>query len=178
MCDYYNSKCAEYKDNTRKLWQLINNHVGKCKHRGSIIPYITVKGLKTYNPDKITNSFQQFYTNLEESLASKIVPGNKTIEEYIGNIPKTLNSLVMRPTSRKELEELINDMPNKTSSGHNQVSNKLLKDLSNSITFPLTIVFNQSLESGVFPDLMKMVEVIPLYKGKEQDIMKHSCLTL
>ena len=171
MHNYYNSKCVEYKDNTRKLWQLINNHVGKCKQCGSIIPYIMVNGLKTYNPDKITNSFRQFYADLGGSLASNIIPGNKTIEECIRNMPRTLNSLVMWPTSGKELEELINDMPKKPSSGHDQVSNKLLKDLSNSITFPLTTIFNQSLESGVFPDLIKMAEMIPLYKGKEQDII-------
>ena len=53
-------------------------------------------------------------------------------------------------------------MPNKTSLGHDQVSNKLLKELNHSITYPLAIIFNQSLESGVFPNLMKMAEVIPL----------------
>ena len=62
-------------------------------------------------------------------------------------------------------------MPNKTSSGYDQVSNKLLKDLNQGITYPLAIIFNQSLESGVFPNLMKMAEVISLYKGKEQDLI-------
>ena len=68
MHNYYNTKCTEYKDNTHKLWQLINNHIGKCKYR-SIIPFITVNGIKTYNPEKIANSFDQFNVDLGKSLA-------------------------------------------------------------------------------------------------------------
>ena len=37
----------EYKKNTRKLWELMNTIIGKTKHSGRIIPYITVNGIKT-----------------------------------------------------------------------------------------------------------------------------------
>ena len=70
---------------------------------------------------------------------------------------------------QSEVEKLISALPNKTSSRHDQVSNKILKDLGNTISFPLSLIFNQSLESGVFPDLMKVAKVIPLYKGQDQD---------
>ena len=51
-CDYYNSKCKEFCNNTKELWKLINQTIGKCKSGGSIIHYITVDGLKTYQPKK------------------------------------------------------------------------------------------------------------------------------
>ena len=31
------------------------------------------------------------------------------------------------------------------------------------------IVFNQSIIQGIFPDIMKLADVIPLYKGKDRD---------
>ena len=43
------------------------------------------------------------------------------------------------------------------------------RQFNKSISFPLCMIFNQSLTEGIFPDLMKMAEVIPLYKGKESD---------
>ena len=49
------------------------------------------------------------------------------------------------------------------------ISNNLLKSLSNSISSPLTIIFNQSITDGIFPDQMKIAEILPLYKGKESD---------
>ena len=36
--DYYTNKVQEYKNNTRKLWQLINACIGKQNHSCSIIP--------------------------------------------------------------------------------------------------------------------------------------------
>ena len=47
----------------------------------------------------------------------------------------------------------------------------MLKSLRTSITFPLCHIFNQLIYKGSFPDLMKRVQVIPLYKGKEMDYM-------
>ena len=83
MSNYYNMKCSEYKDHTKKLWQLINNCIRKCKHLDSIIPHISINGIRTNNPDKIANNFSQFYADLEETLASKITLDNKSIDDYI-----------------------------------------------------------------------------------------------
>ena len=41
----------------------------------------------------------------------------------------------------------------------------LLKELSDVISQPLSKIFNRSIESGVFPDLMKTANVIPLHKS-------------
>ena len=35
---------------------------------------------------------------------------------------------------------------------------------------PLERIFNLSLESGIFPNIMKDAEVVPLYKSKEKDL--------
>ena len=51
--DYYRMKCTEFQQNARKLWSLINNTIKKVKNCGSIIPYITVNGLRQYNPIKL-----------------------------------------------------------------------------------------------------------------------------
>ena len=72
-------------------------------------------------------------------------------------------------TSRNKIEKTITKLQNKTSCGHDQISNNLLKALSKSISYPLEIIFNQSILQGVFLDLMKVTKVIPLYKGKDQD---------
>ena len=85
--DFYRAKCTDYKQNAKKLWSLINNTIKKVKHKGSIIPYITVDGLKQYNPSKITNYFGEFYSNLGSSLANQILPGTTSISTYLGNIP-------------------------------------------------------------------------------------------
>ena len=60
-------------------------------------------------------------------------------------------------------------MPHKVSYGHDRISNSMLKNLCTSISYPLQVIFNQSIDQGVFPSKMKLAEVIPLHKGKEHD---------
>ena len=169
MKSYYTTKCTEYKDNTRKLWHVINQTIGKTKHSGSIIPFISVDGIKTYDAKRISNEFGKLYANLGQNLASQISPGTRMVQDYLTNIPCTLNSIVLNPTTQLEIERKIDDLAPKTSCGHDKISNKLLKDLKLAISYPLTIIFNQSIISGHFPNMMKVAEIIPLYKGKERD---------
>ena len=74
----------------------------------------------------------------------------------------------MTPCSQKEISELIQKLPAKTSSGYDNISNVLLKDIGRYIVSPLTIIFNESLTMGIFPEVMKLADVVPLYKAKEK----------
>ena len=87
---YYICKVEKYKKNTKKLWQLLNDVVNKTKNRGSIIPYIMIDGLKTYNPTKIANSFGKFYSELGKNLASKIPNSSSSVHSYIDAIPRNI----------------------------------------------------------------------------------------
>ena len=50
------------------------------------------------------------------------------------------------------------------SSGHDDISSKLLKSFKNKITYPLSILINNSLSNGIvdLPETMKIAKVIPL----------------
>ena len=90
---------------------------------------------------------------------------------YLESIPRTVNSMIVQPTTVPEIDTLIKQLPNKTSYGYDQISNVMIKALRTSITYPLCHIFNTLLSEGIFPDRMKMAEVIPLYKGKDMDLM-------
>ena len=165
----YTSRATEFKNNTKKLWQLLNSIINKTKHRGSIIPYITINGLKTYHPSKIANAFGKFYSNLGKDLVAKIPKGNFNVGHYLNKIPRNMKSMVMTPTTVSEIESRIQHLPNKMSQGHDGISNVLLKKLCKCISFLLCLIFNESIAEGKFPTKMKMAEVIPLHKGRELD---------
>ena len=93
--EYYNTKFYEYRTNTKKLWSLINQTINKCKNGGSIIPFITINGLITYNPKKIANSFSHFYSTIGENLAATILPGENEINYYLNKMPRSNKSLVL-----------------------------------------------------------------------------------
>ena len=101
--DYYQPKCKAFKDNSKKLWALINNTITKIKHEGTIIPHITVGGIKQSRLKTTTNSFDEFYSTMGSTLAEKIVPGTMSIDEYLNNIPVQRDSIVIKQTTHLRL---------------------------------------------------------------------------
>ena len=164
--EYYTTKCSAYGKNTKQLRRMINSIICKRKHSGSIISYITINVVKTYDANKIVNEFGQYYVTMGADLARKKPESKKKVQEYVYNIPRTLNSLAVGRVEYTDIEKIISALPAKMSSGHDGISNQLLKQLNSSISYPLSIIFNQSLSSGVFPGNMKLAEIVPLIKGQ------------
>ena len=61
----------------------------------------------------------------------------------------------------KYILKIINKM-DKSSSGYDMFSNKIIKAIKNEISKPLTLIINQMLESGIFPGSLKIAKIIPL----------------
>ena len=59
-----------------------------------------------------------------------------------------------------EISRIISAFQCKNSSGHDGITQSLLKDINNEIAIPLTFLINKSLTSGIVPDLLKMANNI------------------
>ena len=146
-----------------------NKVIGKQKKEKVASSLITIDGDRKYDAKMVANEFGSFYLNIGSNLAKQINPGTTKIDDYLSRIPRTLNSLALHSTNPKEIEKIISSLPNKTSYGHDRISNKLLKSFNKAISYPLSLIFNQSIAQGVFPKRMQLAEVVPLHKGKDMD---------
>ena len=61
----------------------------------------------------------------------------------------------------------------KTSSGHDKISTKLLKETINNIAEPITHIINKSFLTGVVPNNMKIAKVVPIYKASDNNLLKN-----
>ena len=165
---YYRDKCFEYKQNTSKLWKMINRITQKEVDKTNTIEYIKVDNLDYYDSKAVSEEFAKHFSQVGKEYAQKIPKPNKDIKHYLKLIQENVKTMYMTPTTKYEIEKLIGGLENKTSSGHDHVSNILLKKLKKSLLVPLEIIFNLSISEGVFPHLMKSADVIPLYKVKER----------
>ena len=168
---YYHNKCSEYKNNTSKLWHTINEIVGKVNDKSCVIDHITVNGVTDYTANGIGKAFGNFFSNVGKHYAEKIPKSKKHIDDYLAAIRHNKSSFFLTPTSTTEITKLLEGLPNKRSSGHDNVNNLLLKELVKQISPILEVLFNESLTTGQFPDKMKIADVVPLYKSKEHDIV-------
>ena len=176
---YFNRKCECYKNNSKKLWQLINQIISKTKPKNHTIECLKIDNLKRYSPDEITKGFCDHFANVGKNYAENLSPSNVLVETYIDRISQNGTCMFMYPTDTDEIKSFIMLMPSKTSSGFDDISNTLLKKIVNSIVVPLCIIFNKSLQSGIFPELMKKADISPLYKSKlENDTNNYRPISL
>ena len=68
---------------------------------------------------------------------------------------------------------IINKLKNKNSSGNDEISNKLLKAIGNELSKPLTIIISQCLLTRIFPDLLKIAKVKPLFKRGDTALLNN-----
>ena len=168
---YLHDKCKEYRQNGRKLWQLINRIIGRENNKHNTIESVKVDNVIKYDSDSITNSFNEFFSSAGESLAKQQTYNPSELKEYLRSLNQHDTSMFLAPTTTHEILALIKNLPNKRSSRYDNISNLLLKSLAVHISVPLEIIFNKSIEEEVFPENMKKADIIPLYKSKD----KHEC---
>ena len=85
----------------------------------------------------------------------------KEIDDFL--IKPISSSFILKQVKGKTINEIINKLPPKTSSGYDEISLKLLKKLKNPLIKPLTVIVNQMIDTGIFPQMLKIAKVVPLY---------------
>ena len=77
---------------------------------------------------------------------------------------RNLNSFFISAVSPNEVQNIIGSLKSGKAVGPYSIPIFLLKLLSQYISFPLSDIINNSFVNGIFPDLLKLAKVIPLYK--------------
>ena len=164
--DYYSKLCTDLRNDSRKLWKVINNISKRTHDKTSLIEEIKSDKFMITNGNAISNCFAKYFSEVGRNCFSKISKLKKSTDWYLHQIPTNEKSIFMTPIKPAEVDRLISDLPNKNSSGYDDISNILLKDLCHLIKQPLSDLFNRSMSEGIFPESMKLADTVPLYKVK------------
>lgn len=74
---------------------------------------------------------------------------------------------------RTEVESVLKSLPIGKASGPNNLSNRVLRELTQEISSPFCNLFNQSLNSGLMPSSYKEANVCPIYKKGDKSIVSN-----
>ena len=97
--------------------------------------------------------------------------GNKNYSYYLN---KQINStFTFKNIDEIIVKKTINNLPTKNSCGYDDISSKLLKVIAPVIIKPLTLLINQVLNTGIFPDKLKIAKVIPIYKKGDPQLFEN-----
>ena len=160
---YFNTFTAQ-KNDMKKTWSTINETLNRSKNKSDLPNKFLVDNRTITDPKEIANSFNVFFSTIGTNLSSNVNNHNTNLKfnDYLNH--PTDHRFKFQQVSTKEVVSIINKLKNKTSSGKDEISNKLLKSIKDEISEPLTVIINQSLLTGIFPEKLKIAKVKPLYK--------------
>ena len=155
---YFELCFKRFKNDIRNTWKTINDILSKTKIQKKSPTVIVENGVIHTDKQIIANKFNLFFTNIAQTLASDIkYDGTKNIKYYLNKHINTVFNFenVDEDTVRKTIQTL----PSKNSCGLNGISSKLIKIIEPAIIKPLTLLINQVLNTGIFPDELKIINL-------------------
>ena len=89
----------------------------------------------------------------------------KPNDNCLQHITQVNNEMMFRTVDKTYVLDAINQLRNGKASGPDNVSVTLVKDAKKFIAHPLMLIYNSSLENGVFRAIWKLARVSPIYKS-------------
>ena len=152
--NYDHNLFDNYKRDIKKTWSTISTILHK-KGKKITPEYIIKNGLVIKEPESNVNNFNEYFANIGPNLAAKLnnCHGNSH-KNYLRN--PSLLKFSFTTVDQSCISKIIDDFAPKNSSGHDEISNSLIKLIKYHLIRPLTITVNQSLTTGIFPQKLKI----------------------
>jgi hypothetical protein len=160
---YFMSKLEANAGNPKKIWQTLNEILGKGRKSDSI-EKLNINGVPSTNPTDISNHFNKFFTEIGQQISDNVPPVTKQAEDYI-QYNRDIPEMNLQNTTPEHVLKTINKFKSKNSSDVQGVTSKMIKFIGREISIPLSHIFNLSLSSGLFPSQLKTCRVIPIFKS-------------
>ena len=168
---YFHNYFSTNRQNMKKLWSGIKTIMSHMSYTSSINKLKDKDGNVTSDPNKMSIIFNDFYVHVADSITKSIPMTPKAPLDYLSN--RTGNSLFLTPGTLLEVTDLISILNPSKSVGPNSIPIKLLKILGSSVSQFIALLVNQSFLSGIFPDKLKITEVMSLVKKGNAEILSN-----
>ncbi len=162
---YLDEKIQENYANGRKLWEIVNAFINRKQKIGNSIDYIISHDEKITNRKKIAQEFNDFFSTVGSTLAKKME--HRDIDTLL---PETKHTkMTFETVTEESVLKIVQGLKNKHSTGFDDISNKLLKEIMPEVLKPLTHVINMAIEKKEFPNELKIAKVVPIFKNKGEN---------
>ena len=165
---YYSRKFNKVSGNMRQTWALINELRGKSKT--SIKASFKVDGKLVKDKREISNGFNMFFSSIASKLNAKLYSSRPirdgassenelNYRQYFNK--RIVNSIFFNCCDVEEIEKTIKSFQSDKAS---DISILVLKKIAPYISKHLAGFLNSFMESGIFPNVLKIGKVTPVFK--------------
>lgn len=166
--DYFSMKFNKCRNDVKRTWKIINDILSKSHKKSDNIVLQDVDGVEIGDPFEVANAFCDHFSTIASRLDSNIPMTATDPMDYMPDPVST--TFIPTPASTNEVTKLILSLPDKHCNV-NAIPIFIIKKLSSLISPVIVNIFNDCIEKGIFPSVLKSARVIPLYKSKSHKII-------
>ena len=171
--NYYSKKFKNVQGNMKKTWALINELRGKSKK--SLSSCFKIDGNLVEDKREIATGFNKFFSSIAKNLNSKLysskpVSGtSEATDKFTKYLKKRVCcSMFLFECSSEEITRIIKDFDNGKAS---DLPLTVLKNCANRISGHLSGFINNFLKLGIFPDILKIGKITPVFKKGDTQLL-------
>ena len=151
---YFERKMFETSKNMKARWDAIRLLINKNKN-------------KTNNCPIKHSTLGKHYSTIAENLNSKLPNVECNIVQ--GSKETNIVEFCFNPVDDATIYDTINTLNTKKGPGLDDISAKILKTTAGIVAPHLSLIFNECLRQGTYPDIFKVALCRPIFKGGDLD---------
>lgn len=151
--EYYNEKIKSSNNRSKACWRAVSEISGKQGKNDKQV-------INEYNNLEMAEEFNNFFLNASSVLLCNLpdVPFSASAEK---GCQETIS---LDSVDNKEILNIVSNLKNKNSCGHDDISNVIIKYVITTIVRPLVHIVNNSMRCGIFPNQLKLAIIVPIHK--------------
>ena len=173
---FYSEKFDKCKGNSKKTWELINELRGKSKTKSKAS--FLVNGTLVKERRAIADEFNKYFISIASILNENALKENTCYGVPIVPIPhfstfianRVNDSMYFHPCSEDEIKGIINGLDSGKAS---DISIRVLKKCAQIFVPYLTNFYNNFIELGIFPDILKIGQISPIFKKGNPQLLQN-----
>jgi hypothetical protein len=169
--NYFAIMIEQNKSNIKQTWSVLKKAMGNNNNKSSIAQTFNINNTNVTDKTEIAEAFNNYFSKIGETTSQSVPKSKKNYVDFLKN-PLT-NSMFLEPIDTSHVIEAANKLKPKFSTGHDDISTKLLKETIHIIKSPITHIINKSFNTGIFPEKLKIAKVIPIYKTSNKNELKN-----
>ena len=133
---YFQNALNENKYNIKKVWSILKIAISKQNNKSSFPLTFMINDAPISDRSHICESFNDYFSSIGIQTSKNVPKSDKSFSSYMPN--QSRNSMYLEPIEPQTVLEATNKLKTKLSSGHDNISTKLIKETINQTLEPLT----------------------------------------
>ena len=154
---------ANPKTGAKKYWSTINTFFNKNKF--PTIPPLLVNDVFITNCTKKAQLFNDHFVQ-----QCSVIDTGSTLPQFRAICNDVLDTCTF---SEEDILKLIRSLDPNKAHGWDEISVRMIRLCDTSIVAPLKVIYRNCLEHGVFPQLWKKANIVPVHKKSSKQVIKN-----